>query len=42
MTTRVYLQAARIVPGPPEEGDLPAGRAFIHASDSQLRVRHRS
>ncbi len=33
MTTRVYLLAARIAPGPPEEGDLPAERVFIHASD---------
>ncbi len=33
MTVRVYLQAARMVAGPPVEGDLPAERVFIHASD---------
>ena len=33
MTVRVYLQAARMMPGPPEAGDLPAERVFIHASD---------
>jgi hypothetical protein len=33
MTTRVYLQAAQLTPGPPVEGDLPAERIFIHASD---------
>ena len=33
MTTRVYLQAAQLKPGPPVEGDLPAERLFIHASD---------
>jgi hypothetical protein len=29
MTVRVYLQAARFVPGPPEPGDLPAERIFV-------------
>ncbi|MGH2614233.1 MAG: hypothetical protein ACRDJC_03255 [Thermomicrobiales bacterium] len=33
MTIRVYLQAAHVAPGPPVEGDLPAERVFIHASD---------
>lgn len=33
MTTRVYLQAVQLGPGPPAEGDLPAERVFIHASD---------
>jgi hypothetical protein len=33
MTIRVYLQAAHVAPGPPAEGDLPAERVFIHASD---------
>lgn len=33
MTVRVYLQAARMAPGPPAAGDLPAERVFIHASD---------
>ena len=33
MTVRVYLQAARLLPGPPEAGDLPAERVFIHAAD---------
>jgi hypothetical protein len=33
MTIRVYLQAAQFAPGPPAEGDLPAERVFIHASD---------
>ena len=33
MTTRVYLQAVQLAPGPPAEGDLPAERVFIHASD---------
>ena len=33
MTTRVYLQAAHLAPGPPAEGDLPAERVFIHASE---------
>jgi hypothetical protein len=32
MTTRIYLQAVRMLPGPPEEGDLLAERVFIHAS----------
>lgn len=33
MTTRVYLVAARLAEGPPQPGDLPAERIFIHASD---------
>ena len=32
MTVRVYLAAARFLPGPPEKGDLPAERVFVHAS----------
>jgi hypothetical protein len=34
MTLRVYLAAARLVAGPPQPGDLPAERIFIHASDA--------
>lgn len=34
MTTRVYLQAGRLLPGPPEFDDLPAERVFVHASDA--------
>jgi hypothetical protein len=33
MTTRVYLAAAQLAAGPPESGDLPAERLFVHASD---------
>ena len=33
MTVRVYLAAARLLPGPAEQGDLPAERFFVHASD---------
>ena len=33
MTTRVYLQAVQMMPGPPVDGDVPAERVFIHASD---------
>jgi hypothetical protein len=33
MTVRVYLAAGRLVQGPPEPGDLPAERVFIHAAD---------
>ena len=33
MTVRVYLAAARLLPGPPQPSDLPAERLFIHASD---------
>ena len=33
MTVRVYLAAARLVAGPPQHGDLPAERVFVHASD---------
>jgi hypothetical protein len=32
MTVRVYLAAARLTEGPPEPGDLPAERLFVHAS----------
>ena len=34
MTVRIYLAAARLAPGPPEPGDLPAERVFVHASDA--------
>ena len=34
MTVRVYLVAARLEPGPPEPGDLPAERLFVHASEA--------
>ena len=33
MTVRVYLAAARVAPGPPQPGDLPAERVFVHASE---------
>ena len=33
MTVRVYLGSARLTAGPPEPGDLPAERVFVHASD---------
>jgi hypothetical protein len=33
MTTRVYIVAAHFETGPPEPGDLPAERIFIHAAD---------
>jgi hypothetical protein len=33
MTVRVYLAAARLVEGPPQAGDHPAERLFVHASD---------
>ena len=33
MTIRVYLTSARLVDGPPEPGDLPAERVFVHASE---------
>ncbi|MEA2531995.1 MAG: hypothetical protein QOG89_3639 [Thermomicrobiales bacterium] len=33
MTMRVYLQAARLLQGPPQASDLPAERIFIHASE---------
>jgi hypothetical protein len=33
MTVRVYLAAARLLPGPPQPNDLPAERVFVHASD---------
>lgn len=32
MTTRVYLQSAKLLPGPPEAGDLPIERLFVNAS----------
>jgi hypothetical protein len=33
MTIRLYLAAARLLPGPPETGDLPIVRLFIDASE---------
>ena len=33
MTTRVYLSAAKVWPGPPESGDLPAERVFVNSGD---------
>lgn len=33
MTTRVYLSAARVWPGPPEAGDLPAERVFVNSGE---------
>ena len=33
MTVRVYLSELRGAPGPPEAGDLPAERVFVHASE---------
>ncbi len=33
MTVRVYLAAVRVTPGPPQTGDLPAERFFVHASE---------
>lgn len=33
MTLRVYLSAASLAAGPPEPGDLPAERLFVHASE---------
>lgn len=33
MTVRVYLGAARLAAGPPQPGDLPAERVFVHASE---------
>ena len=33
MSVRVYLGSGKLLPGPPEAGDLPAERVFIHASD---------
>ncbi|MDQ3779499.1 MAG: hypothetical protein M3354_02980 [Chloroflexota bacterium] len=33
MTVRVYLAAVRVTPGPPQIGDLPAERFFVHASE---------
>ena len=34
MTVRVYLAAARLTDGPPEPGDLPAERVFLHAAEA--------
>lgn len=33
MTTRIYIQSGRLLPGPPQPGDLPAERVFVHASE---------
>jgi len=33
MTVRLYLAAVRFLDGPPEPGDLPAERVFVHASE---------
>ena len=33
MTVRVYLAGGRVAPGPPQPGDLPAERFFVHASE---------
>jgi len=33
MTVRVYLAAAKLAAGPPERGDLPAERLFVHAAE---------
>lgn len=33
MTVRVYLAAVKLAAGPPEAGDLPAERVFVHASE---------
>ena len=33
MTIRVYLAAAKLTDGPPQAGDLPAERLFVHASE---------
>ena len=33
MAVRVFIQSGRLLPGPPQPGDLPAERIFIHASD---------
>lgn len=33
MTVRVYLGSARLAAGPPEPGDFPAERVFVHASE---------
>lgn len=33
MTIRVYLAAASVATGPPQSGDLPAERIFVHASE---------
>lgn len=33
MTVRVYIATGKLLQGPPEAGDLPAERVFIHAAD---------
>ncbi|MCC6790899.1 MAG: hypothetical protein IT336_04390 [Thermomicrobiales bacterium] len=33
MTVRVYLAAGKLVSGPPEPGDIPAERVFVHAGE---------
>jgi hypothetical protein len=33
MTVRVYLGSARVTAEPPQPGDLPAERLFVHASE---------
>jgi hypothetical protein len=33
MAVRVFIQSGRVLPGPPQPGDLPAERVFIHASE---------
>ena len=33
MTVRLYLAAVRFSDGPPQLGDLPAERVFVHASE---------
>ncbi len=33
MTVRVYLGSARVTAEPPQPGDIPAERLFVHASD---------
>jgi hypothetical protein len=33
MTVRVYLGATRVSAEPPQPGDIPAERVFVHASD---------
>ncbi len=33
MAVRVFIQSGRLLPGPPQPGDLPAERIFVHASE---------
>ncbi len=33
MAVRVFIQSGRVLPGPPQPGDLPAERVFINAAD---------